>query len=203
MRTLSRSLLLAFALLFAVNLANNLNAGPAPQGEMGEEEMAAMMQAWQNFATPGEVHMGMKTMVGEWKTVTKHWMGPGEPTVSNGTATYQMVMGDRYLEGRHVSETPFGPMEGRSVMAYDNALKMYYSTWIDNMGTGLTIMSGSFDEKTKTYSMTGQMTDPSSAQMMDIRTEMKIISKDENTFTMWGTQGGHEFKMMEMTYTRA
>ncbi len=203
MRTLTRSLLLAFALLFTLNFTNTMTAGPAPQGEMGEEEMAAMMQAWENFATPGEVHMGMQNMVGEWKTVSKHWMGPGEPAVSNGTATYKMVMGDRYLEGWHKSDTPFGPMEGRSVMAYDNAMKMYFSTWIDNMGTGLTIMSGNFDEKTMTYTMTGKMTEPMSATMMDIRTELKIISNDENTFTMWGKQGGQEFKMMEMTYTRA
>ena len=203
MRTLTRSLFLSFVLLFAVNLSSNLNAGPAPQGEMGEEEMAAMMQAWQNFATPGEVHMGMKNMVGNWNTVSKHWMGPGEPTISNGTATYKMVMGDRYLEGWHKSDTPFGPLEGRSVMAYDNAMKIYYSTWIDNMGTGLTIMNGSYDEKTMTYSMTGTTTDPMTAQPMQIRSEMKVVSKDESTFTMWGTQGGHEFKMMEMTYTRA
>jgi hypothetical protein len=34
------------------------------------------------------------------------------------------------------------PFEGISTLGYDNAKKTFFSTWIDNMGTGMMVMEG-------------------------------------------------------------
>ena len=40
----------------------------------------------------------------------------------------------------------------------------FVNTWIDNFGTGMMYMTGSWDEKSKVISLTGTMTDPISGK---------------------------------------
>ncbi len=40
--------------------------------------------------------------------------------------------------------------EGMSLMGYDNAKKVFMSSWVDNMGSGIMQMEGTWDPNTKT-----------------------------------------------------
>ena len=46
---------------------------------------AAMMAEAMKMAAPGPEHKILETSVGKWKTVSKAWMGPGDPQVSGST----------------------------------------------------------------------------------------------------------------------
>ena len=66
--------------------------------EMSEEQQA-MMQAWQESMQTGPEHEWLAERVGEYDTEIKTWMDPaGEPEVSQGTASMEMVMGGRILK---------------------------------------------------------------------------------------------------------
>jgi hypothetical protein len=102
------------------------------------------------------------------------------------------------------SSTMMGmPMTGHSTMAYDNAKKKFVLTWIDNMGSGIIYMTGTYDEATKTLELKGKQTDPITGKDTDIRQVNKYIDADNYTMAMYGPgMDGKEMKFMEGTFKR-
>jgi hypothetical protein len=90
------------------------------------------------------------------------------------------------------------PFEGVGTVGYDNAKKVFVSTWTDNMGTGIMYMEGPWDEATKTITMKGKQTDPTTGKDMDVRQTVKIIDDKTQQVEMFSTQNGTEFKTMEI-----
>lgn len=48
------------------------------------------------------------------------------------------------------------PFEGHGTLAYDNHRKMFVSTWIDNMGSGIMVLEGTYDDASKTLTLMGK-----------------------------------------------
>jgi hypothetical protein len=95
------------------------------------------------------------------------------------------------------------PFEGISTTGYDNAKKTFVSTWVDNMGTGIMIMEGKWDEKTKTLHLKGKQTDPTTGKEMDVRETFTVIDDNTQKMEMFMTPaGGKEYKNMEIVFTR-
>lgn len=166
-------------------------------------EMSAEQKAWMAFMTPGDMHSMMKQSEGKWKTKSSFWMAPGtQAMVSEGTCTNEMILGGRYLQETHSGTMMGQPMQGIALQAYDNVKKKFYSTWIDNMGTGVAMSEGVYDAKTKTVTMTGHMTDPVTGGDIKYRSTMKIINDKKRVMEMYTKADGKEYKMMEIVYTR-
>jgi len=162
-------------------------------------------KAYMNYMTPGPVHQWMAKGVGEWKVETKMWWDENvkDPTLSTGTCTNTMIMGGRYLQSKHTSEVMGMPFEGVATTGYDNGKKMFVSTWVDNMGTGIIQMEGTHDEKNKTVTLSGKAFDPMTGKDCQVREVHKHI--DDNTMVMeyYVTKGaGKEYKSMEIKLTR-
>jgi hypothetical protein len=131
--------------------------GEDHEGHGMSEEQMMMMQKWQEAATPGPQHAMMAESAGTYKLTVKSWYVPGgEPEVSEATAEREMMMGGRYMK-----ETVEGSMgegqtfKGMGLAGYDNVTGKHWSTWMDNMSTGLSKMTGDYDPETKTLTMTG------------------------------------------------
>jgi hypothetical protein len=166
-------------------------------------DSASMMKAWEMYMTPGDMHQMMNSFSGKWEGENSMWMAPDAPPSQSTSATeYKMVMGGRYLESIHTGNFEGMPFEGKSTLAYDNAKKVFMSTWIDNMGTGIMYMEGPWDEATKTMHLKGRMIDPMSGQEVDVREEYKVVDDKTHVLEMFVTQGGQEFKNMEIKFTR-
>lgn len=167
-------------------------------------DSATMMKAWQDFATPGAMHKWMEKTNGTWEAEVTQWMDPkAPPTKSKSTITQSSVLGGRYVTGKYKGSMMGAPFEGMSIMGYDNAKKLFVSTWIDNVGTGIVHMSGTYDEATKTLNLKGHQTDPMTGKDTDIREEMTMIDNDSYTMSMYGTgMDGKEMKFMEGTFKR-
>ncbi len=165
---------------------------------------AAMDSMWTVFKTPGDMHKWMEKTNGTWEGEVSQWENPAVPPVkSKATIVQSSTFGGRYVVGKY-SGTAFGePMQGLSTLGYDNAKKLFISTWIDNLGTGIVYMSGNYDEKTKTLNLSGYQTDPVTGKDTNIRQEMTIIDDDSYTTNMFGTGAeGKENKFMEGTFKR-
>jgi hypothetical protein len=129
-------------------------------------------------------------------------MGP-DATISKATNVQSSSHGGRYVIGKFTGSSNGMPLDGNSTMGYDNAKKMFVSTWMDNQGTGIIYMTGTYDETSKTLNLKGKMTDPTTGSDSDIREEMKMI--DDNTYimAMYGTgPDGKESKFMEGTFKK-
>jgi len=176
---------------------NNMGGATMP-------DSATMMKNWQEYMTPGEVHKMMAKWDGTWSGDVTMWMAPGVPEQkSTSTAVNKMIMNGLYQESNHSGDMMGMPFSGKSTVAYDNHRKEFVSTWIDNMGSGIMVMKGTWDEATKTINMKGKMVDPGTKMDTDVRETFKII--DDNTqememFVM--TPDGKEFKTMNIKYTR-
>jgi hypothetical protein len=180
---------------------------PAASPEQTKEAAAAAsekeMEAWMAYMTPGEMHKMLATGVGEWNQEVTMWMDPTQPpTTSQATCMVSMLYGDRYQESVSKGDMMGMPFEGKATIAYDNAKKVFQSTWIDNMGTGIMYMEGPYDPKTKTITMTGTMVDPMTGKIEKVRETFKFIDDNNQFMEMFVTKNGKESKCMEIKFAR-
>jgi len=171
---------------------------PAPM------DSAAMMKAWMAYATPGEPHKMLASQNGKWSEEITMWMDPSKPpTKSVSSCVNAMVLGGRYQQSKHVGSFDGMPFEGISTVGYDNAKKVFVSSWVDNMGTGLMYMEGPWDPASKSMTLTGKMVDPSTGKECSVREIVTFIDDKNQKMEMYNTPaGGKEFKTMEIKLTR-
>ena len=162
------------------------------------------MKAWMEYMTPGDIHKMMASWDGEWEGDIKMWMAPGQdPIQSKASSVNKMILGGRYQESRTSGNFNGMPLEGISTTAYDNSKKKFINTWIDNFGTGVMLMEGTWDPSTKTIEYSGKSLDPMVGKNVQMRQTIKIIDDNTQLMEMFTTpDGGKEFKTMEITMKR-
>ena len=167
-------------------------------------EQAAMMKKWEEYMTPGDIHTMLAKSSGDWNQEVTMWMDPAAPpTKSTATCTNTMIMGGRYQQSIHKGNFDGMPFEGMSIVGYDNAKKMFVSSWVDNMGTGIMTLEGKYDPATKTTTYRGKQIDPMTGKDTDIREEYTIVDDNTHTMAMYMTPaGGKEYKSLDIKLTR-
>ena len=179
---------------------------PAP-GQPTPEEMAMMKKAME-ASTPGEAHAKLKPLTGKWNYITKWKMSPeAEWGESKGKAEFKWIMGDRFLvqDIKGEPDPSMGGMafEGHGMMGYDNVTKKYWSTWLDNMGTGVMMSEGTADGSGKTFTFESEYSCPIKGGKVAAKTVTKIEGDDKMVFQMFDKdEKGKEFQNLEVTYTR-
>lgn len=173
------------------------------EGHAKDETAAA--NDWAKYSTPGQHHAFFKDLVGKWKAESKFWMSAGTaPSTSKGSNTNKLIMDGRFLQSEMKATAMGKPFHGMGTLGYDSLNEQYQSSWIDNMGTSITVAKGTFDAKTKTLTNTGTIADPMTGQKDKwFRDEWKLVSKNEYTYSMFLKDAdGKEFKNLEITYKR-
>lgn len=162
------------------------------------------MKAWQNFMTPGKMHKEMAKWDGTWTTEATMWMDPSaQPVTSKGSCTNKMILGGRYQQSNYKGNMMGMPFEGMGILAYDNAKKVLVSTWMDNMGTGIMKLEGTWIEQTKLINFSGTCTDPSTGREMNVRETYNALNDNMHVMMMYMPDAsGKEFKTMEIKFTR-
>lgn len=181
----------------------------AAKEAMGGGEDPEMMKRWMDFATPGEHHKHLEQWAGEWNGKVVMYMAPGEPPIENKmTASTKVVMGGRYVIEKVQGTLDMGdgnpsPFEGMSTMGYDNHKKQYFSTWIDNMGTGIMEEWGTCDGSGKVLTSEGKTYDPMIGSERASKSIATVVDADTRKLEMFAPgPDGKMFKNMEITYTR-
>lgn len=211
----------AFAALFAAacdskapadekNKSSDSAVTAAPKEDNKSEEWVAVdsateMKAWMEYATPGEAHKLLAKADGTWSGQTTMWMGIGAPpATSTGTMVNKMLLGGRYQTSSFTGSMMGMPFEGIGTTGFDNAEKKFISTWIDNMGTGIMKMEGTWDSVTKTIVYTGKCKNPANGKEYSMREVYTFIDDNNQTMEMYGPDAktGKEYKSMEIKLTR-
>ncbi len=161
------------------------------------------MNAWMEYMTPGPMHKLLSNYVGSWNTeMTMYDWSTGASYKVEGTTTTEPILGKRYFKTTYSANMMGMPFEGIAIDGYDNKEKKFYSYWIDNMGTGMILMKGDYDEKTKTFTYTGESFDPMTGKTVILRSVTRIIDDNKFTNEMFSTIDGKEYKMFDAVYTR-
>lgn len=172
---------------------------PVPQVSEAE-----MMEIWKKASTPSAKHALLKQYIGNWKTESKFWQSPVQaPEVSKGTAKFTSVLGGRFIEQEFKGKMMGMPMTGKGLIGYDNAQEKFVSNWIDSMGTGVMVSSGSLEQDSNSIEMKGEFFCPLMKKNVITREVMSPVAKNSFKFEMFGPgMDGKEMKMLEVTYTR-
>lgn len=196
MRHRSCSAALALILGFAL-------AQPALGQELDE---AAMMAAYEKAMTPTDAHARLADMAGSWDMTVTMWMEPGaDPIVSKATATREMVLGGRYLTEVVEGEGLLGgPFIGQGWTGYDNLGEEYKATWIDNMGTGILVSHGKWDDEINGIVWHASYVDPTTGGKVKVKSISQSEGPDKEIYSWYEKREGEEEgrKTMEIVSTR-
>lgn len=216
MKQITLTLCAATMLLFACNDKKKTDEGKTattdtkmelketPKETMAMPDSATMMKNWQDYMTPGDVHKMMAKWDGTWNGDVTMWMNPGAPEQkSTSTAVNKMVFNGLYQQSTHTGNMMGMPFNGMSTVAYDIHKKEFMSTWIDNMGSGIMLLKGPWDEATKTITLKGTMTDAGTKADVDVRETFQIIDDNTQEMKMYVMMpDGKEFNTMNIKFTR-
>src|SRR6266480_3289407 len=183
----------------------------APSGQPNEAEMMKQMMEMSKL---NENHKLLADLAGTWSYTVKFWMNPdpnAKPQESKGTAVRKSMMDGRFFvtdsSGKMQMPGEDGKMKdlqykGMDVEGYDNVKKKFFSSSIDNMGTGIYFFEGAYDPTTKIFAYTGEM-ETVPGMKAQVRELLKMTDKDHILLEWYENRGGQEKKTMEIAYTRA
>jgi hypothetical protein len=165
----------------------------------------AMMDAMMMKAMmPGDAHKLLNNMVGTFDVKVTAWMMPGQPPMeSNGTAVNSWIMGGRFVQQKFSGQFMGQPFEGVGYTGYDNVKKTYWSSWMDNMGTGIMNSTGSTSDGGKTWTFMTSMADPMTGKDAPVEERVTVVDHDHHNFEMWSPgPDGKMMKTMALAYSR-
>lgn len=161
------------------------------------------MKKWMDYMTPSETHKMMAKWDGEWKEEITFWMDPNAPEQKmDAGCVNKMILGGRYQQSTHTGDFGGMPFEGVGTLAWDNIQKKFINTWVDNMGTGIMYLEGTWDAANKTINLTGSMTDAMSGKLVKVREVVKVIDDTTQEMTQYTEKDGKEFKNMYIKMTK-
>jgi len=168
-------------------------------GNRAKAQDADAMKKMTDFMTPGEMQKMLAAANGKWSEDITLWMAPGQPpSKSTGIVDYKMILGGRYQQGNITASFNGMPYEAVSITGYDNMKKLFFSSYVDNMGTGVLNMEGPYDAATKTITLTGIELDPMTGKEMKMRETLKMVDDHTEVTAMYDITGGKETKLMEI-----
>jgi hypothetical protein len=139
-------------------------------------------------------------------------MSPDAPPMEYaGTTTTKSLMDGRYVSSEHLGKMSMPGADGKmmdmefkgmATEGYDNAKKKFISTWIDNMGTSIMLMEGTYNPATKTVTYLGEE-EPVPGKKIKVRQTTAYIDKDHRKMEFFEVRGGAEVKIMAIDYVRS
>ncbi len=189
------------AVALAAPLAGEADHQAQPATAAPSQEEQAMMAAMTKAMTPGPEHAGLAAMAGSWEFSGSFWTAPDQPPIaSTGAAERTMILGGRVMVERVTSEFMGAPFEGMGMTGYDNVSGKYWSTWIDNMNTGVMTATGSCENNSCEYTSTAS--DPMTGQTATGRM-ISAHEADREVHAMYlKGPDGKDWKSMELVYAR-
>jgi len=175
-----------------------LLAGQAMQAQTEAEE-----KAWIAYMTPGKEHQLLAAEDGTWTNEMTFWHdAKSEPMKAITTSQAKMIFDGRYQEVNYSGDVMGMPFQGKSIICFDNALKRYTSTWIDNMGTGMMVMYGTPGKDGKSIVFKGDMVNPVDGKTNPCREVYTIVDANTRKMEMYDSRNGKEWKSMEIIMKR-
>ena len=187
------------------NLVSNTSNPTVETDEWVPVDSATAMKTMMEAGTPGQQHAMLAKGDGKWTAEMTMWMSPDAPPMTNkSNVVNTMVYGGRYQQTTFKGDFMGMPFEGSSTTGYDNAKKAFFTTWMDNMSTGLMNMEGTWDEASKSMNFKGKMICPANGKECEMREVYKIVDDNTHVMEMYGPdmKTGKPYKSMEIKFTR-
>ncbi|MBL8889024.1 MAG: DUF1579 domain-containing protein [Planctomycetaceae bacterium] len=158
---------------------------------------------WAQDAAPEPTaqHKILAKEVGQWEGVMKAYMDPnGPPMEMSVVETNVLLDGGLWL----LSEFDAGPFKGRGQFGFDPDKKKFIGTWLDNQTTALSLMEGTYDEKTGELTYLSTVKNPATGADTPTKQISKFVNDNQREFVayMQNADGKTWDKWMEISYKR-
>jgi len=166
------------------------------------------MTAIQNRAAymrTNENHTILSTWSGNWNGAATIWRMPDTTAVFGQLKSVsQMQMDGRYLISIITGKVKDTTFQAMGTLGYDNAKKLFVSTWIDNFGTGITELEGGWNNAEHQLELKGKMIDPVTGRDADTRENIRAIDHNNQfiELILYPGDKNKEHKLMEVKFTR-
>ena len=179
----------------------------ADQVDQAEDasDTESLVETWVRYAMPTEHHKLLGKLVGNWDLAVKYRMNSEAPVVeSEGTCLRRWILGRRFVLEEFDGGNLGLPFQGLAIYGYDAFADKYTSVWVDTTSTAVTTSSGTCRDECKLIAFTGRHGDPWSGTMRNSHGVTRLESDDRHVLELYEPDsGGREFKVLEITYTRA
>jgi hypothetical protein len=152
---------------------------------------------------PGAEHQALARLAGEYDTVSKFWVKPGDaPMESKGTAKITSILDGRFILEENTG-TQFGQAyKGVRLVGYNNAAKQYEATWTYTMSTGMMSLTGTRKGEGQSIEWTANYTNEK-GQKQTLYVITRTVDGDRFVMELYGkTPDGKKGPSLETTYTR-
>lgn len=177
-----------------------------PAGMPSSEQMQIMMEAWMQASTPGPMHARLARYEGTWAGEMKMWHWPGADVhKATCTTTNSIIFDGRFLRCESTGDMgEMAPFQGFGLFGFDNVSQKFQGLWIDNMGTGMAIGTGSLSDDGTTFTWNFKYDCAVTKKPTYMRMVERFIDDHTITAEVFGPWpfDGKEYKMMEITYRR-
>lgn len=163
----------------------------------------ACFAAQDDSPKPTPEHEVLRQFEGTWEGAVKFHLEPGkEPAQGKGTMVEKIICGGLWLSFDWEGEFMQSPFTGHGVMGYDPKKKKYVSVWVDSMVTSIEPSEGTYDEKTKTFTMIGEYEEAKTGKRSPRREVTEFVDKDTHRLKFYFTEDGKEALVMEIEFKR-
>lgn len=139
---------------------------------------AQTQDPWTEYMTPSEVHSLLAGYTGSFKMEITMPAGEGkEPVVININSEHSMLLGGRFLEMKQQGNMMGMDYQSIMTIGFNTIDKKMALTTITNMGTGTLSLFGNWDNKTRTADLSGQLMNPVSREIINVRQTIAFIDK--------------------------
>lgn len=164
-----------------------------------DEVMAAAMAA----AIPGKPHAQLAESVGSYTAEMAFFMQPGgEPMKTTMTVERSMELGGRVLVEHWKGMVMGAEFSGVGRTGYDNITGEYWSTWNDNMSTGLLLMTGTWNKELDAMELFGKAVNPATGQTYKSRSVLTYPDPGVEVMAMYEDHGEGEYQTMSFRLKR-
>lgn len=134
---------------------------------------------WTEYMTPSSIHTLLAEYVGDFKMEITMSMGEGkEPSIVTVESEHIMLLGGRFLEMKQKGTMMGMDYQSILTMGFNNTDKIFAMTTITNMGTGTLSLFGEWDEKSKSATLFGELTNPVSKNTINVKQIVTFINND-------------------------
>jgi hypothetical protein len=135
---------------------------------------------WTEYMTPSSVHNLLSQYTGKFKMEITMSMGDrNEASIISINSDHSMLLGGRFLELNQQGKMMTMDYQSIMTMGFNNTDKKFALTSITNMGTGTLSLFGDWDEKSRSATLFGQLSNPMTGNIIHVKQVVRFI--DNNT----------------------
>ncbi len=134
---------------------------------------------WTEYMTPSSIQKLLAEYEGDFKMEITMSMGEGkEPSIVNVESEHKMLLDGRFLEMKQKGTLMGMDYQSILTMGFNNTDKKFALTTITNMGTGTLSLCGEWDEKVKSATLFGELTNPVTKNTINVKQIVSFVDQD-------------------------